>query len=117
MDTQGCPGLPSPDQRRTAAGAAPDQHRGGAMKAKAAVTRENARGMTITEYAVRDPGPEEVLIRVAMASLCGSDLHMWRGEVPWFQRAPGIQGHEMTGRAARLGAGRKTDSLGRPLRQ
>jgi Zn-dependent alcohol dehydrogenase len=42
------------------------------MKAKAAVTRENARGMAITEYQVPDPGPEEVLIRVAMASLCGA---------------------------------------------
>ena len=87
------------------------------MKAKAAVTRENARGMAIAEYPVPDPGPEEVLIRVAMASLCGSDLHMWRGEVPWFQRAPGIQGHEMTGTVFRLGASRKTDSLGRPLRE
>jgi L-iditol 2-dehydrogenase len=87
------------------------------MKAKAAVTRENARGMTITEYAVPDPGPDEILIRVTMASLCGSDLHMWRGEVPWFQRAPGIQGHEMTGRIAALGAKRKSDSLGRPLRE
>ena len=87
------------------------------MKAKAAVTRENVRGMVITEYPVPDPGPEEVLIRVTMASLCGSDLHMWRGEVPWFQRAPGIQGHEMTGAVAQLGASRKTDSLGRPLRE
>jgi threonine dehydrogenase-like Zn-dependent dehydrogenase len=87
------------------------------MKAKAAVTRENTRGMAMTEYPVPDPGPEEVLIRVAMASLCGSDLHMWRGEVPWFQRAPGIQGHEMTGTVARIGASRKTDSLGRPLRE
>jgi L-iditol 2-dehydrogenase len=87
------------------------------MKGKAAVTRENARGMVITEYPVPDPGPAEVLIRVAMASLCGSDLHMWRGEVPWFQRAPGIQGHEMTGTVAGLGASRKTDSLGRPLRE
>jgi L-iditol 2-dehydrogenase len=87
------------------------------MKAKAAVTRENARGMTITEYAVPDPGPDEILIRVTMASLCGSDLHMWRGEVPWFQRAPGIQGHEMTGQVAALGAKRKSDSLGRPLRE
>jgi threonine dehydrogenase-like Zn-dependent dehydrogenase len=42
---------------------------------------------------------------------------MWRGEVPWFQRAPGIQGHEMTGQVAALGASRQTDSLGRPLRE
>jgi len=73
--------------------------------------------MHLTEYEVPEPGPDELLARVTMASLCGSDLHMWRGEVPWFQKAPGIQGHEMVGRVAKLGANRKTDSLGRPLRE
>jgi L-iditol 2-dehydrogenase len=87
------------------------------MKARAAITREHARGMVLTEYEVPDPGPDEILVEVTMASLCGSDLHMWRGEVPWFQRAPGIQGHEMAGRVARLGAGRRNDSLGRPLQE
>jgi threonine dehydrogenase-like Zn-dependent dehydrogenase len=43
------------------------------LKAKAAVTRENARGMAITEYPVPDPGPEEVLIRVTMTSAAGND--------------------------------------------
>ncbi len=87
------------------------------MKGKAAVTREGVRGMAITQYEVPEPGPDEVLVQVTMASLCGSDLHMWRGEVPWFQKAPGIQGHEMCGRVAKLGARRKTDSLGRPLQE
>ena len=73
--------------------------------------------MALTEYEVPDPGPDEILVEITMASLCGSDLHMWRGEVPWFQKAPGIQGHEMAGRVARLGANRKGDSLGRPLRE
>jgi threonine dehydrogenase-like Zn-dependent dehydrogenase len=48
--------------------------------------------------------------------ICGSDLHMWRGEVPWFQKTPGIQGHEMVGVVEELGPGRETDSLGQPLR-
>jgi threonine dehydrogenase-like Zn-dependent dehydrogenase len=87
------------------------------MKGRAAVTRENVRGMELTEYEVPEPGPEEILVRVTMASLCGSDLHMWRGEVPWFQRPPGIQGHEMCGRVARLGRHRSRDSLGRPLQE
>ncbi len=87
------------------------------MKGRAAITRENVRSMELTHYDVPDPGPDEILVRVTMASLCGSDLHMWRGEVPWFQRAPGIQGHEMTGQIARLGANRKNDSLGRALRE
>lgn len=87
------------------------------MKARAAITRPDAKGMEIVEYPVPDPGPDEVLIKVTLACICGSDLHMWRGEVPWFQKAPGIQGHEMTGRVAKLGANRAHDSLGNPLRE
>src|SRR5437870_8439672 len=87
------------------------------MKGRAAVTREGVRGMAITQYEVPEPGPDEVLLQVTIAILCGSYLHMWRGEVPWFQKAPGIQGHEMCGRVAKLGAHRKADSLGRPLRE
>ena len=87
------------------------------MKGRAAVTLENSRAMELTEYDVPEPGPDEILVEVTLASICGSDLHMWRGEVPWFQKAPGIQGHEMAGRVARLGDHRKTDSLGRPLHE
>jgi L-iditol 2-dehydrogenase len=87
------------------------------MRGRAAVTLENSRAMELTEYDVPEPGPDEILVEVTLASICGSDLHMWRGEVPWFQKAPGIQGHEMAGRVAALGADRKTDSLGRPLHE
>ena len=93
------------------------------MKGRAAVTLEDRRApdggrpMELVDYDVPDPGPDEVLVRVSLAGLCGSDLHMWRGEMPWFQRAPGIQGHEMTGRVAKLGANRREDNLGRPLRE
>jgi threonine dehydrogenase-like Zn-dependent dehydrogenase len=87
------------------------------MRGRAAVTLVNAPGMELTEYEVPDPAPEEILVRVTQASICGSDLHMWRGEVPWFQRAPGIQGHEMCGRVEKLGANRQHDSLGQPLQE
>jgi L-iditol 2-dehydrogenase len=87
------------------------------MNGRAAVTRPDGQGMEVVEYQVPEPGPDEVLVRVTLACICGSDLHMWRGEVPWFQRAPGIQGHEMTGRVARLGANRTRDSLGNELRE
>ena len=87
------------------------------MKGKAAITQPDEKGMRIVEYDVPEPGPDDVLIQVTLACICGSDLHMWRGEVPWFQPAPGIQGHEMTGRIARLGANRGHDSLGQPLRE
>jgi len=90
----------------------------GRMDGRAAVTVAGEREMALTTYPVPDPGPDEVLVRVTAAGICGSDLHMWRGEVPWFQpNPPGIQGHEMTGVVAKLGANRQHDSLGRPLRE
>src|SRR4030081_3889954 len=88
-----------------------------AATGRAAVTIDaSALRMEVRQLAVREPGPGEVLVRVALATICGSDLHMWRGEVPWFQKAPGIQGHEMVGSVAALGRGRSADSLGRPLK-
>ena len=85
------------------------------MQGRAMVTVGTGAPMEPREYPVRDPLPDEVLVRITIAGLCGSDLHMWRGEVPWFQPHPGIQGHEMAGVVAALGAERTTDSLGRPL--
>src|SRR5215203_918637 len=85
------------------------------MNGRAAVTVPGAKAMEVREYPVPEPGAEEILVKITMAGICGSDLHMWRGEVPWFQPAPGLQGHEMTGTIAKLGSNRKTDSLGRPL--
>jgi L-iditol 2-dehydrogenase len=71
----------------------------------------------IREYPVADPGPEEILVKVTLAGICGSDLHMWRGETPPLQKAPGVPGHEMTGVVARLGRNRQRDTLGRPLKE
>ncbi len=87
------------------------------MKGRAAITLADTPGMTLTEYDVPGPGPDEVLVSVSLASICGSDLHMWRGEVPWLQPAPGIQGHEMVGRVVALGTGRTADSAGRTLHE
>jgi len=85
------------------------------MKGRAAVTVTDRGLMEVREYEVRPPAPDEILVRIRMATICGSDLHMWRNEVPWFQKHPGIQGHEMVGAIAQLGANRKTDSMGHPL--
>ena len=87
----------------------------GGTSGRAAVSRVDGGGMEIRDLPVRAPAPGEVLVRVSLATICGSDLHMWRGEVPWFQKSPGVQGHEMMGVVEHLGEGRTTDSLGRPL--
>lgn len=75
--------------------------------------------MRIREYEVPEPEPGAIVVRLAMANVCGSDLHQWRGEfdVAKFGRPyPQILGHEMTGRVHALGDGVATDTAGKPLR-
>ncbi|MGH9026079.1 MAG: alcohol dehydrogenase catalytic domain-containing protein [Acidimicrobiia bacterium] len=45
--------------------------------------------------AVRDPGPNEVLVQVVAAGLCHSDLSVIDGTIPW--PAPAVLGHEGAG--------------------
>src|SRR6266508_6570910 len=92
--------------------------RGGSMLGRAAVFQGPGKGYEIRELEVPNPEPGAILIKVAMAGVCGSDLHFWRGDSPVFGAlANQIGGHEMTGRVAKLGAGVTTDSLGRPLKE
>jgi 2-desacetyl-2-hydroxyethyl bacteriochlorophyllide A dehydrogenase len=49
------------------------------------------------------PGPREVLIRVAAAGLCGTDLHIYAGE--YEAEYPIVPGHEFSGTVAEVGAG------------
>lgn len=74
--------------------------------------------MEITELPVPDPEPGAVVVRITRANICGSDLHIWRGDgfLGAMARADGrIIGHEMTGIVHRLGAGVTTDWAGNPL--
>lgn len=58
--------------------------------------------------------PGEMLLEVELSGICGTDVHLQRGElnVP----LPLILGHETAGRIAALGDTAQTDWLGRPLR-
>jgi threonine dehydrogenase-like Zn-dependent dehydrogenase len=52
------------------------------------------------------PGPGEVLVRVAAAGLCGSDLELYEGRRPEpYYRYPVVPGHEWAGTVAGLGPG------------
>jgi threonine dehydrogenase-like Zn-dependent dehydrogenase len=85
---------------------------------KAAVFFGPGKPFEIREVTLPEVEPDAVVIRVALANVCGSDLHFWRGDAPLRLPADGwIYGHEMTGRVARLGSRVKTDSLGRPLKE
>lgn len=47
------------------------------------------------------PGPGEVLVRVDLATVCGSDLHTTRGHRS--SPVPGVLGHEQVGRVVAVG--------------
>ncbi len=78
------------------------------------------KGFEIREYPVPDPAPGAVVVAVALANVCGSDMHYWKGEYDFAKRGrplPLNTGHEHTGRIARLGRGVAADSAGQPLRE
>jgi threonine dehydrogenase-like Zn-dependent dehydrogenase len=50
-----------------------------------------------------EPGPGEVLVRVGMAGLCGTDYRIWTGDRP--VAYPRVLGHEFVGRVEAVGAG------------
>ena len=58
-------------------------------------------------------GPGEAIVRVEMAGICGTDVHLWKGEltIP----IPVILGHETVGRIVHLGAGLEKDWRGNTL--
>lgn len=42
-------------------------------------------------------GPDQVLLEVKAAGVCGSDLHMWREKQSWAVKLPLVLGHEFCG--------------------
>ena len=58
------------------------------------------------DFPVPSPEPGAIVVRVTLANVCGSDLHIWRGEydVSRGQSEPFCLaiGHEMTGHVVAL---------------
>ncbi len=49
-------------------------------------------------------GEKDVLLRVGAVSVCGSDIHQWRGSHSWTVNYPCILGHEFAGTVAQAGS-------------
>ncbi len=61
------------------------------------------RPLEPTTIARRDPGPHDVVIDIAYAGICHSDIHTARGE--WGRTAdPVVPGHEIAGTVSAVGA-------------
>lgn len=62
--------------------------------------------------------PGEILVKVARANVCGSDLHAWHGRFNTRGlggKLPTVLGHEMVGVIAELGDGASSDANGTTL--
>ena len=51
------------------------------MKGRVAVLKAYGGEFELREYPVPDPEPGAILIKLTRAGVCGSDLHIWRGEM------------------------------------
>jgi len=68
---------------------------------------DGADGTTVGECPQPDPGPGEVLVRVAAAAVCGTDKHIyhWDPSIQDSVQPPRVYGHEFCGFVERVGPG------------
>jgi len=69
------------------------------------IVQTGPREIEVQEREEPDPGPDEVLVRVHTAGVCGSDAHAYtyEGGYEWIQM-PRIMGHEYSGEVVDVGA-------------
>src|SRR5438093_3097595 len=107
-----------PTVRRRSLGREPHALRRGAVAESGAASREipstmralrktaPGPGAELVEIPVPEPGPGEVLLRVAAASICGTDLHI-KGWDDWeagrIKNLPLTFGHEVAGHVEAVG--------------
>jgi 6-hydroxycyclohex-1-ene-1-carbonyl-CoA dehydrogenase len=71
---------------------------------KATVLIEQGKMLQYKDMPTPEPGPGELLIKVAACGVCHTDLHYIEHGVPTFKEPPLILGHETSGTVAELGA-------------
>jgi threonine dehydrogenase-like Zn-dependent dehydrogenase len=80
----------------------------------AAVLTAYEQPLEIRQFpALTAAGPGECLVRIEMAGICGTDVHLWLGQLPI--PLPVIMGHETVGRIEVLGEGLVKDFRGETL--
>lgn len=80
---------------------------------RAAVLKAPRERVEIREIEILPPEPGAMVARVEAATVCGTDVHIWQGDLrpEW----PVGLGHEMVGRVAALGEGVTRDASDQPL--
>ncbi|WLS43607.1 alcohol dehydrogenase catalytic domain-containing protein [Micromonospora profundi] len=80
-----------------------------------AVVYRGARDLAIEDHAPQAPGPGQVRIEVAYTGICGTDLHIFHGDMDARVGASAVLGHEMSGRIAAIGEGVTGWSVGQAV--
>ncbi len=90
-----------------------------AEKGRVVVAAEHGKPFEIREYDLPDPEPGAIILKMTQAGICGSDLHIWRGDQVNQDLPPTgrVMGHEGTGVVYKMGDGVTTDSLGTPIKE
>jgi threonine dehydrogenase-like Zn-dependent dehydrogenase len=83
--------------------------------AKASVLEQFKAPLVLRQFEIPSRlEPGAILVRTEMAGICGTDVHLWKGELPI--TLPVILGHETVGRIEALGEGVEKDWSGQSLR-
>jgi len=70
-----------------------------------AVRYTAARSLETASVEACPPGPGEVELAPAFVGICGTDLHIFHGDMDARVTTPAVLGHEMSGRVLRTGPG------------
>jgi len=65
------------------------------VKTRAAIFWAPGRPFSVEEIDLAEPGPDDVVVRMAAVGICGTDLHNVKGE--WSRPTPMVLGHEGAG--------------------
>jgi S-(hydroxymethyl)glutathione dehydrogenase/alcohol dehydrogenase len=65
------------------------------LRTRAALFHGAGRPLEVREIELREPRPDEVLVRIAAVGICGTDLHVVKGD--WDRPKPMVLGHEGAG--------------------
>lgn len=84
---------------------------------RAAVVRAFGAPLEIKDVPIpTEVEPGALIVKTLACSVCGTDVHLSRGNLALKVDLPVILGHEMVGRVVAIGHGAERDSVGQPVR-
>jgi D-arabinose 1-dehydrogenase-like Zn-dependent alcohol dehydrogenase len=84
---------------------------------RAAVVRDFKAPVCIEEVPVpQEVEPGAIVTKLHACSICGTDVHLWQGDLIIPVNLPVVLGHEMVGEIVAMGSGADRDSIGQDLK-